>query len=117
MKNKILIASCFAVVFMVLCCKKMNENKLSGTWTLAQVAGSDSLETWSFNDGNQLIRTRFDTVLDTAFYFFEGEFNKSFISIYNLDGYTDGNYDIKELTRKTLILEQKSPYIRKEFYK
>ncbi|PLX01052.1 MAG: hypothetical protein C0594_14705, partial [Marinilabiliales bacterium] len=99
-------------------CKKSKGKPLYGQWKLAVVAGSDTLfdEFWTFQEENLLIRQRNDTVIDSAYFFLEEEYTRLALSIHALDQYTDGIYDIKELTKRVLILEQRNPYIRKEFY-
>ena len=90
-----------------------------GEWELVPIAASDTAfdELWSFSEDNNLYRIRQDTIIDTAYYFLEDEYNSLFISIHSLDFYTDGNYSVKELSDRILIIEQVNPYIHKEFVK
>jgi hypothetical protein len=110
-------------------CKKIRGDLILGEWEIIPVAGSDTMKgppTWTFHEGNEVTRKwrdwnfnanppTYEWIYDTAFYYIEEEVDKLFITVHGFDENTDGNYNVEQLSQRTMIIEQVRPYMHKEF--
>ncbi len=97
---------------VVIGCKKMTNNKLTGRWHYYYLSINDTGKTqyWTFNDPDQLIRiiSRYDTVMcDTGTWKIEKDFmSPTFIVVDGLDNNTNGTYQLLKLNKKFLTIQR-----------
>ncbi|MBI5218554.1 MAG: hypothetical protein HY958_06450 [Bacteroidia bacterium] len=128
----ILLCLLSSLVFL-FSCKKRTQQKLIGTWEMVSYNANPSVFTYSFKDGDQLIREYKGhdgtSQTDTAYYYIEVKNFKKIIKITEMKGIfgyptPDGKWWVDKLNNRILTMTRVEmpdlsggPYLRYEFIK
>lgn len=105
----------FVLIFIFSACKKNDENEIRGIWRRVNVTNiySTEYEEWSFINGHVSVYNFYINPIQnstkTGDYYIKVKHFKKILTLDVPGGYYSGDWNIKKLTNKYLIIDRQNP--------